>query len=494
MIKRLTSTMSVRIFAIVIIGVLITASVVNMLRQRDFRMNESRIHGQFVLERTENALRILESANPEKREEIQASLSTMGNRVQLNMPVPKNLPALPEELLHLQQQLVPEVADAIAVSSGRECGRPRHMHHFGPPEDLPPPHDGDFHPGDFHPPPHEGEGPEMGHPPPRDFGPPPEFEEEKCLSIYTHLEDGTPLRINMRYGRRPPSLNRALIQPYMWVLMLAGLFLITWRVSHVATRPLRELANAARKLASNIEHPPLPENRGPVEVRHAATAFNEMQRSIVKHVQERAFILGAIAHDLQTPITRLRLRLEKIKDNELKQKLIDDLTATQEMVREGLDFARLCSENIKKSKVDLRALAAAVCDDFLESGHHITCNLPDAPLYIMGSPHLLKRCLTNLINNAITYAQRPALSINLHNELVYCTVSDDGPGIPEAELATILEPFRRVEDSRSRQTGGTGLGMSIARMIVEKHGGSISLSNKQPPLTGLVISISLPVN
>lgn len=485
LLKSISSSMSARIFAIVIIGVLITAGVVNMLKQRDNRISESRMHAQFVMERTENALRILESANPDKRLEIQESLSHMGNRIQLNVPVPDHLPELPEELLNLKQQLVPEVADAITLSQGSECGHLRHRRHFGAANDFqhPPP-----------PPGEEGERPEH-HPPPYDFGPPPDLQNEKCLSIYAHLEDGTPLRIHMRYGRRPPVFNRDLQQkPYLWSLMLAGLLLITWRVSHVATRPLRELANAARKLTQNIEHPPLPENRGPIEVRHAASAFNEMQRSIVKHVQERAFILGAIAHDLQTPITRLRLRLEKIKDQELKQKLIDDLTATQEMVKEGLDFARLCGERIEKSMVDLNALAAAVCDDFAESGQPIVYNLPATPLNIMGSPHLLKRCLTNLLNNAILYGKEPSLSLTLQGTQVRCTISDNGPGIPASELGTILEPFRRVEDSRSRQTGGTGLGMSIARMIVEKHGGSITLENKAAPLTGLVIHITLPVS
>jgi signal transduction histidine kinase len=257
---------------------------------------------------------------------------------------------------------------------------------------------------------------------------------------------------------------------------------------------LRKLANAALQLARNIENPPLPENQGSTEVRHAAKAFNEMQSSILKHVQERGFILGAIAHDLQTPLTRLRLRLEKVKDPELKQSLVNDLTATQEMVREGLDFARLCSENIDKNRVDLTALTTAVCDNFEEAGHTIYKTLPGEAITIMGSAHLLTRCLNNVLNNAINYAQSPKLTIQVQESRVLCVISDDGPGIPEQELDNVLEPFRRLEDSRSRHTGGTGLGLSIARMIVEKHGGTMTLRNKTAPESGLTVEMDLPLN
>lgn len=465
MMKQLTGTMSVRIFLIVVIGVLITASVVNLLRQRDFRENESRMQGQFIYERVENILRILEATDPEKRPAIQESLSHMGSRVMLNARPPHHGAKLPPELKALKKQLVPDIADQISLISAKQCGRQRHLRHQTSDHGLMPPH----------------------------FEPPPEIKHEKCLAIYTHLEDNTSVRIHLRYGRKPPPLAREAQQPYLWLLMLTGLLLITWRIATLATRPLRELSNAARQLAKNIDHPPLAENRGPIEVRQAATAFNEMQRSIVKHVQERAFILGAIAHDLQTPLTRLRLRLEKIKEPDLKQKLIDDLNATQEMVREGLDFARLCGEHIQKNKIDLKALAEAICADFAEQGHVIQAQLPDTPIYIMGSAHLLKRCLTNLLNNAIAYAHDPALSLALNNQHIQCIISDQGGGIPLEEIDNILEPFRRLEDSRSRHTGGTGLGLSIARMIVEKHGGKIQLSNKTAPDSGLMVHITLPI-
>ena len=460
MLKNLLGAMSVRIFLIAVIGILLTAAVVNVLGQRDSRVNESRLRDQFAFDRIESMIRILEITVPEKRSEIQDVFKRMGSSLKLGATPPKNAPALPAELQNLNTLLVPEIADVISITAQARCSS----------RNRPPP-------------------------PPPDFGPPPPHQQGYCLAVYTHLQDNTPVLIQLKYGgHRPPPGHQPEPNPLAFVLALLGLISIIWVVASVATQPLRKLANAALQLARNIEHPPLPENQGSTEVRHAAKAFNEMQRSILKHMQERGFILGAIAHDLQTPLTRLRLRLEKVKDAELKQSLVNDLNATQEMVREGLDFARLCSENVDKNRVDLIALATAVCDDFEEAGHTINKTLPNEAITIMGSAHLLTRCLNNLLNNAIHYAQSPTLTIQLKETRVLCTISDEGPGIPAQELDNVLEPFRRLEDSRSRHTGGTGLGLSIARMIVEKHGGSMTLSNKPAPESGLVVQIDLPLN
>lgn len=461
MLKNLLGAMSVRIFLIAVIGILLTAAVVNVLGQRDSRVNESRLRDQFAFDRVESMIRILEITVPEKRSEIQDVFKRMGSSLKLGATPPENVPALPAELENLNTLLVPEVADAISITTQGRCSS----------RNRPPA------------------------PPPPEFGPPPPQQQSYCLAVYTHLQDNTPVLIQLRYGgHRPPPGHPPERNPLAFFLALLGLISIIWVVASVATQPLRKLANAALQLARNIENPPLPENQGSTEVRHAAKAFNEMQRSILKHVQERGFILGAIAHDLQTPLTRLRLRLEKVKDPELKQSLVNDLTATQEMVREGLDFARLCSENIDKNRVDLTALATAVCDDFEEAGHPINKTLPNEAITIMGSAHLLTRCLNNLLNNAIHYAQSPTLTIHVKESCVLCTISDEGPGIPSQELDNVLEPFRRLEDSRSRHTGGTGLGLSIARMIVEKHGGTMTLSNKSAPASGLVVQIDLPLN
>lgn len=477
MMAKIFGAMSTRIFLIVIAGVILTATIVNVLSERASRTHESRMHGHFVYERVENTIRILDATVPNMRGEIQQTLSHMGSRVTLNVPAPETVPALPAEFKELSEQLVPDIADKVTLIHGEICQLHR-----------PPLQPRNGHPPIMH---HKPVGQENS-PPPPDFEPPPEMDNPQCLAVYTHLADGTPLLIHLHYGRPPPMPKHGQ-EPFNLVLTILGLILMTWLVANLATKPLRRLAQAALQLAKDIERPPLAENEGPIEVRKAASAFNEMQRSILKHLQERAFILGAIAHDLQTPLTRLRLRLEKVKDPLLQEQLIKDLSATLEMVREGLDFARLCSENIDKSKVNFTDLVTSICDDFSESGQTIAFNLPRDPIYIMGSKNLLQRCLTNLINNALTYAKNPAIGIQIKEKKLLCTVTDDGAGVPDTELETILEPFRRLDDSRSRYTGGTGLGLSIARMIVEKHDGKIYLLNKTPPLTGLIVSIELPL-
>lgn len=460
MMSRLLSTLSVRIFLILLTGILVTATLVNLLGQQAFRAEESRIRSQFVVERIENVLRILDATVADKRPEIQSALANMGIRVVFNTLPPVTAHAAPPpELAALFHLLVPQLAEHAELANRDACAPRRHPMRW---------HDGRDHP---RPP-----------PPPRGL----------CLAVYTQLDDATPVVLYTHLGMRPPPFAPPTRQPLVLICVLLALICVTWLVASVSTRPIRRLAKAARQLAGNIEQAPLPENEGTIEVRRAASAFNEMQRSLLANMRERAFMVGAIAHDLQTPLTRLRLRMEKIKEPALKQKMIDDLTATLEMVREGLDFAQLSAAHLQKQRVDLRAVAQAVCDDFAESGQTIRHQLPEQPVYLAGSASLLKRCLTNILHNAITYGSQPVLSMHVQHGRIFCTVSDDGPGIPESELERILEPFRRLEDSRSRHTGGSGLGLTIARMIIEKHAGKLRLSNKEAPLHGLIIAIELP--
>ncbi len=459
MIQRVFSTLSVRIFLILLTGILVTALLVNLLGERAFRVEASRLRSQFLFERIENVLRILDATVADKRPEIQSALANMGIRVVFDVRPPAVTPTPPtHEIAPLVRLLVPELAAQVQLVNRDACAPRRHAHRWHDTRD------------DHRPPPPRGQ----------------------CLAVYTQLEDATPVVMYTHVGMRPPPIAPATRQPLILACVLLALVCVTWVVASVSTRPLRKLAKAARQLASNIEHAPLPENEGTIEVRRAASAFNDMQRSLLGHMRERAFMVGAIAHDLQTPLTRLRLRMEKIKEPALKQKMIDDLTATLDMVREGLDFAQLSAAHLQKQQVDLCTVAQAVCDDFAESGLTIKADLPQQPVYLQGSASLLKRCLTNILHNAITYGEQPVLSMHVQDAQIFCTVSDDGPGIPESELERILEPFRRLEDSRSRHTGGSGLGLTIARMIVEKHGGKLRLRNKQPPLHGLIIGIELP--
>lgn len=311
-----------------------------------------------------------------------------------------------------------------------------------------------------------------------------------CQIVFTHLQDGTPLKLDITYRDRPP-----LPFPGKFIrdvaLFLTALVLIALFVAHMATKPLRRLAQAAHDLGRNIEHQPLAEDKGSTEVKEASAAFNAMQASIRNHIQARTYMLAAIAHDLQTPLTRLRLRLEKVEDANLREQLVADLTATQAMVREGLEFARSINSEEPIELVDLDSLIEAICNDATDAGCEVvlsgTVGKP-----VLAFPNALRRCISNLLDNAIHYGKFAHIIVKREHAKAVISIVDGGPGIPEDELETVFQPFKRLENSRSRTSGGTGLGLTIARIIAEKHRGSIRLRNMDTMELGLVAILELP--
>ena len=254
------------------------------------------------------------------------------------------------------------------------------------------------------------------------------------------------------------------------------------------TRPLGVLAVAAEELGRDIGRPPLAE-KGPVEVRRAAAAFNTMQTRLQSNLRERERTLAAISHDLRTPITRLRLRAELIDDTALRGKVSDDLAEMEAMTTAALDLLRGAHSDEPRQPVDLMALLASLQADAGEAGHDVTVQgMAESPY--PGRPLALKRLLSNLVNNAVSYGGRAAVSVRDDPGAVHITVADDGPGIPEAELEAVLEPFHRLEGSRSRETGGVGLGLTVARDIARAHGGTLGLRNR--PEGGLEATVTLP--
>lgn len=312
-----------------------------------------------------------------------------------------------------------------------------------------------------------------------------------CETILVTLRDGYQVRLTLLPPRMP------LPAPYRPdFLMYLGLFLLSigvlaFAVARMTVKPLRQLARAAEDLGRNIDHPPLLP-QGATEIRQASIAFNAMQEQIRGHLRQNAHILAAITHDLQTPLTRLRLRLEKVADHELRDKLIKDLSHTQAMVREGLDLARSMNSSEPLQLLDLDSLLDTVCADAADTGQDVSLE-GKLGMSIMARPNALRRCLTNLIDNAVKYggyarvsAHRvtvasgtPALLAKSAQaaEWIAVTIRDGGPGIAESELEKVFEPFYRIESSRSRETGGTGLGLSIALNIAKQHNGDIKIAN-----------------
>ena len=268
--------------------------------------------------------------------------------------------------------------------------------------------------------------------------------------------------------------------PYRLLLSLAVLLVAVVAVSLVAvrwaTRPLNALADAADELGTNINRAPMAEE-GPVEVVRAARAFNTMQARLAGYVRDRTRVLAAMSHDLKTPVTRLRLRAELLEDPQVRVKFTKDLDEMESMVGATLDFLRGQEVGEPVQPVDVTALLESLQADMAEIGGPVRIE-GNARAPFPGRPQAMKRCLANLIENAVKYGKSAVVAIDDNDSRLEIRIRDEGPGLPQAELEKVFEPFYRVESSRSRETGGTGLGLTIARSVAEAHGGSLVLSNR----------------
>lgn len=300
------------------------------------------------------------------------------------------------------------------------------------------------------------------------------------------LADGSWVAFDTHIPQESASL------PGRLLLTLAVLLVAVLGVSILAvrwvTRPLHLLASAADELGRDINRPPLSED-GPVEVRRAAHAFNTMQARLVRFVEDRTRLLTAMSHDLKTPITRMRLRADLLEDDDLRGRFEKDLKEMESMVTHTLDFMRGLGDGEAPQPIDLMALLESLQADNEEMGREVVIEGRTLGNYVGVAP-LLKRCLSNLIDNAVLYGRSATVIVNDHKDSLQLTIRDEGPGIPEAELDKVFEPFYRLESSRNRETGGTGLGLTIARNIAQTHGGDIKLTNR--PKGGLEAVLTLP--
>ncbi|WP_021026856.1 HAMP domain-containing sensor histidine kinase, partial [Comamonas sp. B-9] len=250
-------------------------------------------------------------------------------------------------------------------------------------------------------------------------------------------------------------------------------------------------ATAADQLGPDLQ-PVVVAEAGPAEVVRAARAFNAMQQRIAGYLNERMQILAAISHDLQTPITRMRLRVDLMDDMPDADKFRQDLEAMRSLVHEGVNYAKtLQGSDEKVRRLDLDALLRSIVNDYADTGSPVT--LDGAAGQPIGTrPHALRRILGNLIDNALKYGQRADVHLRLQAGHCYIDVCDAGPGIPEEQLAAVLQPFYRVEASRNRDTGGSGLGLAIAHQLALSLGGTLRLHNR--PEGGLRASLQLPAS
>ncbi len=295
--------------------------------------------------------------------------------------------------------------------------------------------------------------------------------------------------LNVATGFRPPGIAWAYPTLVSLPLMaIAILVAVVFGVRRI-TRPLGKLAIAAQRLGRGEDIQPLDEI-GPDEVRRATAAFNAMQGRLTRFMRDRTFMLAAIGHDLRTPITAMRLRVEMIDDEDVKARLLASLDEMQQMAEAALAFAREDAAREETRRVDLGALVESVADDLAEIGGEIAIGAPDKIVFSC-RPNALKRALRNLIENGLRYGKRVRVALARTAEEVAIVIDDDGPGIAESQLERVFEPFVRLDESRSRETGGVGLGLAIARSIVRGHGGDIALINR--PEGGLRATIHLPI-
>ncbi|TKC88809.1 HAMP domain-containing histidine kinase [Trinickia terrae] len=300
-------------------------------------------------------------------------------------------------------------------------------------------------------------------------------DKREHLQVHLTLSDGTPLTIDIR---PMPGVPLSGWLPAVLALQLALLAGCCWLAVRLATRPLHQLARAADTLGPDLKAARLPED-GPSEVSRAAQAFNAMQDRIAMYMAERMQILASISHDLQTPITRMRLRLDVIEDSEQSAKLRQDLLEMEKLVKEGVTYARtLHGAAEAPCRIDLDALLDSLVCDYVDAGQAVSFD-GGVAVALVTRPQALRRIVGNLVDNALKFAGAAEIKTQAGRDgRLTISVLDRGPGIPAESLEAVFEPFCRLETSRNRHTGGTGLGLAIARQLALAMDAALSLSNR----------------
>ena len=312
-----------------------------------------------------------------------------------------------------------------------------------------------------------------GPPPP----PPPEFSQSA---------NGQPIAQDPRYPPRPP-------RPWFGgpvvplTFQFITLMIAAWYGAKLLSRPIQRLSDAAERLSEDLDSPPLDES-GPREARQAAHTFNLMQQRIREQVQQRARMLGAVSHDLRTPLSRLKLRLEKIDDDKLQGQMRQDLNDMIGMLDATLTYLHEQRTSEALQLMDVQALVESLCENAQDQGADVEVSGHCVPLQVQ--PMALRSCINNLMDNALRYAGQARIELQDQREQLLIRVIDHGPGIAEDKREAVFEPFFRLEGSRNRNSGGVGLGMTIAREAAQRLGGQLNL--EETPGGGLTAIIRLP--
>ena len=447
---------------ILLAGLIVSNAVGSWLYTADREQAVRAIGGFAAAQRIANLTRLVRDAPPEWRGRIVSALSDQAFHVMLSDRPPPLHPGFEDADASqaVKAYLTEQMSDGAANGAAQE---PR-VAVFAP---------GGAPFGGFHP--MFGRGPMM-----HGLG---NFRD---LQVAMPLPDGQWLSFATGLPATGPALSRQFMVS-MAIMAVIILGVSIWAVRRV-TAPLSSLAAAAERLGRDVAATPLPET-GTVETRRASRAFNDMQVRLRNLIENRTRLLAAISHDLRTPLTLLRLRAENVADAQERDKMLATIAEMDEMIGATLNFARDEAAAEPSRKTDIVALVQSIVDDMGDAGLSVTM-APAQPIIGECRPATLKRALTNLIDNAVKYGKTAHVTVQQTGKTIEITVEDEGPGIPDQEISRVFEPFYRVEGSRSRETGGVGLGLAIAFSIVQAHGGRIVLSNR--PQGGLQARVTLP--
>lgn len=317
-----------------------------------------------------------------------------------------------------------------------------------------------------------------------------EQREESFLiapfQVAIHTKNGQWLTVQPG-GRKSLSIFQLRLLLWFAASVLA-LIPVAYFFSRWLAKPLGQFAAAAERFGRDPRAPPMAVT-GSSEIVQAAAAFNEMQDRLRRYVDDRTSMVAAIAHDLRTPLTRLRFRVEAAPE-EAQAKMTADIDQMEAMIAATLTFVRDAQADPHRTRLELSSLLESVVDDMAETGADVAVEKAEK-VVIDADSLALRRLITNLIENAIKYGARARCSLSVHDRLAEIDIEDDGPGVPVPELNRVFDPFYRREPSRNRQTGGIGLGLSVARSIARAHGGDVALQNR--PQGGLRAKVTLPV-
>jgi signal transduction histidine kinase len=443
---------------ILLAGLIVSNAVGSWLFTADREEAVRAIGGFAAAQRIANLTRLVQDAPPEWRERIVTALSDQTFRVSLSDRAPPMKTTVEDEAA--SQAVKAFLAEQMPNGAAQQA----HIAVSAPEAPF----------GGF-PPMMMGRGPMMHR-----------LGGFRDLQVAIPLSDGQWLFFTTGLPDTGPAFSRQfLVSMAIMAIIILGVSI--WAVRRV-TAPLSALAVAAERLGRDVTAPPLPET-GTIETRRASRAFNDMQVRLRNLIETRTRLLAAISHDLRTPLTLLRLRAENVADPQERDKMLATIAEMDSMIDTTLKFARDEAAAESRRPTDITALLQSIVDDMSDAGMPVTV-APAQPLVYKCRPAALKRAVTNLIDNAVKYGKTAQAAIGATPSSIEITIDDEGPGIPEAELSRVFEPFYRLEKSRSQETGGVGLGLAIALSVVQAHEGEILLSNRSTG--GLRAVIRLP--